>query len=54
MTNYAEIRGHLQAAVTQARASIKTERDHALWPNHRADELVRDLLEDVLHQKEEA
>lgn len=43
------LRHLLTTAVQYARRNIPTDPNHALYPNHRADERVRDLLEEVLH-----
>lgn len=44
------IRRRLRRVRDYARAKIPTEPDHALFPNHRADEALRDALEHVLHE----
>lgn len=44
----AVITRQLKMIVDYARENIPTESEHAI-PNHRADERVRDLLEEVLH-----
>lgn len=45
----AVIRALLKHTVLYAREKIPTAPDHALFPNHRADETVRDLLEEVIY-----
>lgn len=44
------VRRSLELAVATARAHISTPADHALAPNHYADERVRDLLEEIIHR----
>lgn len=41
----------LSPAVEWARDQYATPREHAGWPNHRADERCRDLLESLLHHE---
>lgn len=43
------IKTQLKVVVRYARTHIPTAPDHAGYPNHRADELVRDLLEEVIY-----